>query len=1046
MSFQGDVAGIGLGELLQGLARGGRDGVLSLYGGTLTAAVGLKGGALFLLSAPDETADTWRERSQQAWAHDPHPQMETTRRGQIARAARLETLYRMLEADNLHFRFEQGPLPPPPSHAARFSRAEDESPWGQGVPVEFVLLEHARVADESSSEPASRLASYDIPRALDVASHPVEERDFLEQCDGASTLQEIADRLGWPLSQCRATVAGYLAHGALRMAQPRELLAAAQREIELGRIGRAATRLGGWVRALPPGPPPLGDADLLVGEWRRGRLPHILHALAPRDGRGLLRRLDAVHRDVPASQERWRSLAEAHRGDEISRLHEIALRMAVHGETEPRAFQDLLRLARAFRERGFERRTRTLLRLAAMHLPTRPQTRIELGRCMLEAGLETDGQRWLLDTARQLIDRGEAERALVPLRIILKDHAGNAEAHGLLIQARSLLAKRKQRRWNVAIGLATGLLLSAVALVRFLAHRQTEERLAEIATHMADPMSALRMLDESFGAEGPQRVEEFRQRLLLLAKEENRRAGEEWMTRFRDVEDEVRFGDPILGMRRALELSDPPPTIEDGYTWPERQDLFGVLAKRLGDRSAELDLPVDAPLEDLHQEERLLDLLGEMLRLIDPDTAPPLATSFRFHVVELEASVRKRRDQRRLAREQLAAKEKEQRQDLLLAAARAHDAAGDLERSLAAYDRLLAMPESKELLPLLEPEIQRVRTHSEAVARALELASAGEHGAALAALQPPACPNPREHLLPWRVDSRPPGARVTTNDGRVRVTPFVTKSAAGELIELTFELPGTVVQKMTLDRPRDVVIDLHSLPERRWETSHRVEATPVAVGDDHVVSDRAGRLVRLDRESREVWAKELATLGGIARTPIFLPGRPGHLLVLSEDGQAWLVDAASGTHEGPLPIGAPPDRGPSLTRSGASVSFTDGRVAIWKDGLRPTFYSVDSPATGPPTPPPEDGASSATMIVLRRSVAAAPRLVAEWTGWSVEVREHDYLAVGPDGRGFTCARRGEWIYLAWESPKAMIPHGRLWISDDRGLRSYLPDHQRLVVR
>jgi hypothetical protein len=24
---------------------------------------------------------------------------------------------------------------------------------------------------------------------------------------------------------------------------------------------------------------------------------------------------------------------------------------------------------------------------------------------------------------------------------------------------------------------------------------------------------------------------------------------------------------------------------------------------------------------------------------------------------------------------------------------------------------------------------------------------------------------------------------------------------------------------------------------------------------------------------------------------------------------------------------------------------------------------------------------------------------------------------------------GDWVFVAWEAPKALIPHGRLWVSD-----------------
>ena len=67
MSFQGDVAGIGLGELLQGLARGERNGVLTLTGRHLLATVGLRKGQLYLLPGPEEDDSLWRDRCMRAF-------------------------------------------------------------------------------------------------------------------------------------------------------------------------------------------------------------------------------------------------------------------------------------------------------------------------------------------------------------------------------------------------------------------------------------------------------------------------------------------------------------------------------------------------------------------------------------------------------------------------------------------------------------------------------------------------------------------------------------------------------------------------------------------------------------------------------------------------------------------------------------------------------------------------------------------------------------------------------------------------------------------
>ena len=1041
MTFQGDVAGIGLGELLQGLARGGRDGVLTLYGSKLTSAMGLKGGQLYLLPSPDERVDTWRERALRAWADAPSPGLETRRRETIARAHRLETVYQMLEAPNLTFRFDPGPLPRMTRDstgglALGDSQDQPDAAYGRGVTVEYLLLEHARIADESSEGPARALESFDVPRALDPARHEAEVRDFLAHCDGRSTLQEIADRVGWPLMRCRITVADYLVEGHVRLAQPRELLASVQRELEQGRPGRAATRLAGWIRRAPAGPPTVGDADLLVGEWDKQRLPHLLPHLLPKEARALLRKLDLVHADVVHSRMRWRALVEHHRADDLAVMHEAILRLVTTDDPEATTFHDLLRLARTFQEKGCESRSRMILRLTASHLPTKLQTRIELGKRMMQNGLIEEGQRWLLDTARELIEEGEGERAMVAVRAVLKAIPDHGEATGLLLQTRSLLVKRKRRRLNVMIGLCAGLIVALAALVEFRSYRAMERALTEIQSHASRPAYALQMLEETFGEDDSPPVRELRTRLQHLNKEVMRELHDQWHERYVQVDEECRFGDPIIGLRRAMELAPPPSFAGPPEDWTDRQDLLQALAMRLEQRAAELELPVDASHEDLNREERLAILIEDLLAQIQTDGVPNVVTAFRYRLDQLHTRIRERSEKRAIQRQVLDHKAKESEQNILLATARAHDQAGDLDRSLLAYGSLVES--DPELGMLLQEEIARVKAHWEAVKRALVLAGEGRHGDAAKALDG-VCPRPVEHLLPWNVDSLPAGARVTMPDGRVRQTPFLTQSGVGERVELRFELAGHETREIVLTQPQDLSLHLHRLPERTWANHHRVDAVPVPVGDDHVVTDRAGRVARLDRNGATKWEHELATLGGIARTPVFLPGKPGHLLVLSEDGRAWLIQAQSGEVSGPREIGSVTVEGPTITRGGVSARFADGRVALWGAGLEPTFYSADNLVRSQAAEPVEGAAASATQVVLRRNLTRDSALRSPWTGWTVAVKDEEYQVRAPDGRGFTVARAGEWVFLCWESPKSLVPYGRLWISDGKGLRSFLPD-------
>ncbi len=1053
MSFQGDVAGIGLGELLQGLSRGERNGVLTLSGPKLSATLGVRKGQLYLLPGPDEDENLWRDRAVRAFADDQDVQLESARRAAIARAARLETIYQMLEAPNLHFRFEPGPLPPAASSGVRpgsplktvaFDGDEQEfeddslqTPWGAGMPVEYMLLEHARICDEVRTGAGATLAAYDLPRALDPEGHPPDVRGFLEQCNGSSTLEEIADRRGWPLSRCRAVVGEFLQSGHVRVAVPRELLAGAQREMELGRAGRAARRLTGWILSSPPGPPAPGDAQLLFAEWDRGRLPRVVPLLEPRIARTLLRKLDRIQAELRPARSRWKVLTEAHKQDETALLHDVALRLSSSTAPDGRTFTDLLRLAYSFQQRGLERRTRMLLRLCASHLPEDPPVRIELGRRMLEAGLIIEGSRWLLNTARELLDRRDAEGAMIPIRAVLRTAPEHGEARALLDTAREVQANRTRRRWNVSIGLSAGLALSLAALIKFHSYAAVERWTAN--TDGQEPGAALALLDEEFGSNPPAGIAKLRSRLLNRKEEEDKAAYEDWSGSYDEAEEACRFGDPLLAVRRTLEL--PPSPSTSTLATPDASDLLGILASRLSQLANQANLPVNAPLEALNQEERLLDLLAEIQAQLESGNPPPEARSFLFRVQELQGEIRERREKRAVDREKLLAREKEKDQDILLAAARAHDQAGDLERSLLAYQRLIESDETLAQIPELQKEIGRVRAHFEAWKKALELSEKGDHAGARSALEG-VCPRPVEHLLPYQVDSVPTGARVALSDGRVRTTPFTSKSGFGEHVKLVLSLPGFQEHTVEISEPANLRIYLHRFPERSWQSSSRIEAAPVPAGDDHIAADRGGHVARLDGQSRVRWDIELKTLGGIARTPVFLPNKPGWLLVISEDGQSWLVQAQNGEVEGPRDIGSPPAVGPSLTRSGVSVQFTDGRVAVWTDRLEPIFYQADSLVGGGPFG--RDSQVATSVAVLRRSAGSGTELQSPWNSWRVQVTPSDYRVVAPDGRGFTAERNGEWVYVAWEAPKALVPNGRLWVSDEKGLRSYLPNLDQMV--
>lgn len=1052
MSFQGDVAGIGLGELLQGLSRGGRDGVLTLDGDGPTCFLGLQDGQIVFLAAPNEDTDVWRERCQRAWADSPDPNLEGKRRAAIAHAARRETLFSMLEAPNLHFRFEPGPLAASGAGLAREDgltagdSARNERAFGPAYGVEFLLLEHARIQDESGDSLARDLAPGDMPRALPAPDADENQQLFLEQCDSASTLEEISDRLGWPVRQTRGVIGGYMAEGMVRIADHRELLVAAQRELELNRIGRGSTRLARWVDLAPPGPVfQEGEAELLLGEWRSDRLILALNLMDRRRARAVVRRLDMVDPARGNAHARWSALSEARRREPIIAFRRVRLSAlpTPSPETDEVA-AELVQIARVMQDKETPWRARPVLLLASTQLYEKLSTRLEVGVRLVQVGLAEHASPIVIEAARELMAVGQAEKAIPALRALVNADANQREASGLLLQARAHKTNLRKRRRNMAIGASIAVIVGVAAVVQVRSQRLYESRLEMVTDALDTPDAALSLLDEFFPNDDSPRVTGLRSALVERRKELLRRVSEAWLAEFETTRGLASRGDVMEALDRALALADPPAGAEPPRgDWPTRQDLLSTLANRLESSCRELRFDVYATAEEEAQEERHRRLLSDVLGKV---ASPPASVrreeveTFVFFVGGLRDDLVKRREQRAAERAALETRRIEEQQDLMLAAARAHAQAGDLKRAVAMYDRLLGLDGSQELRPLLAAEVQEVRRHNDALERAIDLAQNGDHRSARRALEG-VCSDPGEHALPFRVESVPSGARVSLRDDHVRITPFVLRSRFGEALQLEFSADGCEPRVVELNEPADLTVHMFRLPECAWPTQRVVETVPVPAGEDHILADRSGRVVRLARDGGIVWSVELDSLSGIARTPVFLPRRPGFLLVLSEEGRAWLLDAGTGAVEGPADLKRPPVEGPVITRSGVAARFSDGRVALWTDGPRPeTFDDSGLFASESLVAPGSQDSASATLVALRRSADRGTSLATPWSDWKVTVFDERYevTRASAPAETFSVRRRGEWRFVAWEAPNALLAGGRLWVSDEAGVRSFRP--------
>jgi tetratricopeptide (TPR) repeat protein len=1040
MSFQGDVAGIGLSEVLQSLSRSEREGVLMLEAPGLAVRLGMRDSQIFLLPAPAEDADELVRRVQCAWIEDLPLAVRERRVQEVARAQRMEALYVMLDAPQMHFRFSPGPIVGLLGIAAG---ADGVAPdlnalFGPGYTAEFVLLEHARLLDESQGK--QDLDAWAIP-LLQVEVGEESRRNWLAQCNGSVTLAELADRMGWALRQARAAVRESIARGELALPDADAQLECALAELRNYRTHRAAARLTGWTRSRAGGPLDPNTVAALQQEWQAGRFAAALRAMPAQSARALLRAFDRSISDPHGSLERWESIREQFRTDPACALRCMAWRCTHGGALGDGAIGELLRVAAFFRDRGQLMRARTALRLAATQQPSQTAARLELGLLLCDAGLSGEGGAWVVSGAQEFLDAAEYERALAALRALLRADPENKDAQSLLFQTSALDRRRRRRRMQGTVALAVFLLAAAVAVVDLRRRSSLEQELGRISALTGDPKTTLAELERCFPGDTRSEVGALRAALQRRFVESEKARRTEWLGVYESVRAECQNGDPEVGLDRAITLPAPPKLEVEVPEWPTRAGLLSVLARRVEERTESARNSVGTSgagtsSVTILAEERELALLRALLARCEREAEPTDLADFRAHLERVRASASAARAKRAEAQRIAADEEALREHDRMLESARAQARALDLEAALAIYAKLITAV-APASLPPLELERDGVKRHQEAVLQAQSLAAAGRHSEARAALEH-GCRDTREHALPWRVVTDPPGARAHFADGCSRVTPFVLHSAFGERVVFDLEAGGCAPRHCEYRDPADVSLVLYRAPERAWNTHGSVEALPVSVGEDHVFANRLGELEKHGKAGRR-WEHRLPTLGGVARTPMFLPQRPGWLLVLCEDGRCFLVEAATGHVEGPEELGAPPAEGTLATRGTLIAKLVDGRLAQWTDSVKPLLHPVDRPYIEPPTQADIER-SAGSFAVLRRSASPDVELESPWTKWRVEVQGDRFHFQAPGGatRHGSAERVGQWNYVAWEAPNATIPLGRLWISDQRGLRSFQP--------
>ncbi len=1037
MSFQGDVRGIGLAELLQGLARGRKEGVL-----TLTAAdghrvlIGLEEGQAHLLPEPREDPERWRTRARDAWAGE--TRVDYLRMAEIARAQRLEDLYTLLDGDGAHFRFDPGVLPRPSPAPGEESDQLPQVFCGP-MQVEFLLLEYARIADELEGCPgALDLPSDLVPCLLDPAAVGGTPLQALEQCDGQSTLQEIADRLGWPIRQAQLTFLPALQAGGLRRAQSTELLHLALGELSSKRVSRAAVRLEAWCREILPGILDPELANLLEGEWLGGRLSAALRAMSGPARRTLLRRLDHALNNPSQTVVHWIEATRIDRTDRIARIKRMAAEFREGSDPDAPTVRDLLDWAREQRDAGHPWRAAPALVLASLRQPTNTTLQLELGSGLVQAGRILEGAPWILAGSRELIDGGHPDRTVMPLRTLLARDPRNRECRQLLSRARRGSSEVRKLRKNLLVGLGITCMLAGAALVKVRVDRRHERLLGEVRQALSEPSRALSLLDEHFHGDLSPEILSLREQIEERQRLDELDARSKWLSAYHAAQLEATKGDPLVAYERIRAVPTPPKLRLIREPWPDPKNLYPALVEHLRGELDALGEPVEGSPQQVAREDQIYGWAETLIvTVLSAEPVPPLLQEFAESLADLKAAVDERREERDARIEARLAQENLEKEDQLYRKGEAYARSGDLQRALNCWEEVVALDTTGKVKGLLDKRMAAARSQLEAIGEARRLAQEGKHEQAIALLEE-RLEDPTNVMLPWAVDSYPRGAHVSQGEDRIWTTPFTIETTLDEVVELTFEADGFIPRTLTIDRPGNRIVHLERRPERAFEGAGQIDAIPVPLDEDHLVVDRQGSITRIGAGGEVRWSQKIKTLSGFARAPVFMPMRPGHLLALTEDGDAWIVAAEDGRLEGPWQLGSAPRLGPSPSAGHVRARLADGRLVLWADALRPVLEEPGAPvqAGEEETLYGAEGGFS----VHRRRAGDEGAFPCPWRDWVVEPTEDAYVVhpLGePDG-GYSILRHGDWTFIAWEAASAGAPQGRLWVSDGAGLRGFVP--------
>ncbi|MEM7519221.1 MAG: hypothetical protein AAF368_20135, partial [Planctomycetota bacterium] len=232
---------------------------------------------------------------------------------------------------------------------------------------------------------------------------------------------------------------------------------------------------------------------------------------------------------------------------------------------------------------------------------------------MLAANMFEEGLPWITEAASTLIEQGNADKAIAPLRSAVEAEPSNRALRRMLGQARARSAAGRKRRKQMLIVFAITAMLGSGAFVQMQSAAQRQGQIDEVTNSLGSPSVAMQLLENYFPGSSDPEINDLRTKITAEQTLAERAQRERWQSLYREAQYEASGGDPLVGLKRALELPPTPQLVLDKDTFPLVSDLISDVATRLEQEIENLGPPREEDRDQTHTEQRQAAVIEDIL-------------------------------------------------------------------------------------------------------------------------------------------------------------------------------------------------------------------------------------------------------------------------------------------------------------------------------------------------------------------------------------------------------------------------------------------------